>query len=151
MLNKIVALCLSANLVLAPVALADDDQPKFTHLEQGAEAPFAGTLFNPAATAQLIAESQFSMSECDLRVEYECSVVRAEYQLQLDILQARYDSLDERHTLLMNIKQEEIDTYRGMALEQPNRNNHWWMAGGVVAGIGLTLGVLFASQEIQER
>ena len=33
-------------------------------------------------------------------------------------------------------------------LEQPNKNNHWWMAGGVVAGIGLTLGTLFAASEI---
>ncbi len=150
MLNKVMAFCLSANLVFAPVAIADDEQPKFTHLEQGAAAPFAGTLFNPAATAQLIAEGQFNMSECDLRVEYECGIVYAERQLQLDILQARYDSLDERHTLLMDIKQAEIDTYREMAIQQPNKNNHWWLAGGVVTGIGLTLGVLFASQEIQE-
>ena len=149
MLNKILALCISANLALAPAAYADDEQPMFTHLDQGATAPFAGTLFNPAATARLIAESQFSMSECDLEVEYECGQVRAEYQLQLDILQARYDSLDERHTLLMDIKQTEINTYRDMAIEQPNKNNHWWLAGGVVTGIGLTLGVLFASQEIQ--
>ena len=149
MLNKIMTLCVSANLVFTPVAYADEEQPMFTNLEQGEEAPFAGTLFNPAATAQLIAESQFNMSECDLKVEYECGLVRADYQLQLNILQARYDSLDERHTLLMDIKQTEIDTYRSMAIDQPNRNNHWWLAGGVVAGIGLTLGVLFASQEIQ--
>ena len=50
----------------------------------------------------------------------------------------------------MDIKQQEIDTYRGMALERPNRNNHWWLAGGVVSGIGLTIGVLWATQEIQQ-
>jgi hypothetical protein len=69
-------------------------------------------------------------------------------QFQIDSLQISYDSLDERHNLLMEIKNDEIDTYRELALEQPNKNNHWWMAGGVVAGIGLTLGTLFAASEI---
>jgi len=149
MWNKFFALVLSTNLIFAPVAYADE-APQYTHLEEGESAPFAGTLFNPAATATLIAESQFSMSECDLRVEFEVDRVEARYQLQLDMLQASYDSLDERHDLLMGIKNEEIETYRAMALEQPNKNNHWWLAGGVVAGIGLTLGVLFATQEIQQ-
>ena len=149
MWSKIAAAVISANLVLAPVAYADE-APQYTHLEEGESAPFAGTLFNPTATATLIAESQFSMSECDLRVEFEINKVEARYQLELNMLQASYDSLDQRHNLLMDIKQQEIDTYRDMALDQPNKNNHWWLAGGVVAGIGLTLGVLFASQEIQQ-
>jgi hypothetical protein len=50
----------------------------------------------------------------------------------------------------MEIKNDEIDTYRELALEQPNKNNHWWMAGGVVAGIGLTLGTLYAASEIMK-
>jgi ElaB/YqjD/DUF883 family membrane-anchored ribosome-binding protein len=150
MLNKILSIVIVGNLILAPVAIADDSAPRFTQLEEGAPAPFAGTLFNPQATAQLIAESQFEMSECDLRIEFEVGKTQAECQLQLSILQASYDSLNQRHTELMTIKNDEIETYRAMALEQPNKNNHWWMAGGVVAGIGLTLGVLFATQEIRE-
>jgi len=148
MWNKIFTLIISTNLIAAPIAYADE-APQYTHVEEGDPAPFDGTLFNPAATATLIAESQFSMSECDLRVEFEINKTEARYQLQLDMLQVSYDSLTERHDLLMDIKQQEIDTYRDMALEQPNRNNHWWLAGGIVTGIGLTLGVLFASQEIQ--
>jgi len=136
-------------LILSNPVMADDSTPQFTNLEVGQSAPFAGTLFNPTATAQLIAESQFNMSSCDLRVEFEVGRTQAECQLQIDLLQASYDSLSERHVLLMDIKQQEIDTYREMALSQPNRHNHWWLAGGVVGGIGLTLGVLFASQEIQ--
>ena len=145
MLNKIMIIA----LILCAPAHADDT-PQYTHLDLGQEAPFAGTLFNPAATATLIAESQFNMSDCDLRVEYEVGRAEARYQLQLDLLQISYDSLNERHNLLMDIKNQEIETYRSMALEQPNKNNHWWLAGGVVAGVSLTLGVLFATQEIRE-
>ncbi len=150
MLSKILSIIIVGNLILTPAAIADDEVPKFTHLEQGEQAPFAGTLFNPQATAQLIAESQFEMSECDLRIEFEVERTQAECQLQISILQASYDSLNQRHTDLMEIKNEEIETYRLMALDRPNKNNHWWLAGGVVTGIGLTLGVLFATQEIRE-
>tara|TARA_R100001082_G_C4362280_1_gene159966 strand:+ start:489 stop:926 length:438 start_codon:yes stop_codon:yes gene_type:complete len=139
---------LTFTFLTASPAFAED--PQFTNLDTGDPAPFAGTLFNPAAVSELIVDSQFSMEECDLRVQFEKDRTAADYQLQLDILQASYDSLQERHSLLMDIKQQEIDTYRGMALERPNRNNHWWLAGGVVSGIGLTIGVLWATQEIQQ-
>jgi len=149
MLNKVFSLMISTSLIFAPVAFADE-APQYTHLEDGEEAPFAGTLFNPAATAQLITESQFSMDECDLRVEFEIQRTEARYQLQLDSLQASYDSLQERHTLIMDIKNQEIDTYRELALDRPNKNSQWWLTGGIVAGIGLTLGVLWTTQEIRE-
>ena len=122
----------------------------YTHLEEGEAAPFPGTLFNAAATAELITRHQYSLTECDLKVEYEVVRARAEMQLQLDTLQISYDSLDERHILLMDIKNNEIDTYREMALEQPNKNNHWWLAGGVIAGIGLSLGTFFAATNISQ-
>ena len=123
MWNKFLAIFLSFNLAVSTTAFAED--PQFTNLEIGDPAPFAGTLFNPAAVSELIVDSQFSMDECDLRIQFEKDRTAAEYQLQLDILQASYDGLQERHNLLMSIKQEEIDTYRGMALERPNKNNHW--------------------------
>lgn len=149
MLNKILILLVSTSLLCAPAALADET-PKYTHLEEGQSAPFSGTLFNPVATANLIAESQFNMDSCDLRVEFQVTKVKAQCQLQVDAIQISYDSLLERHKLLMDIKQKELETYRTMAIEQPNKHNHWWLAGGVVTGIGVTLGVLFASQEIQK-
>jgi hypothetical protein len=126
------------------------DAPRYTHLEEAEAAPFAGTLFNPSATAQLLADNQYSFEECDLRVEYEIARTTATMQFQIDSLQISYDSLDERHNLLMDIKNNEIDTYRELALQQPNKNNNWWLAGGVIVGIGLTLGTLNAASEIMK-
>jgi len=126
------------------------DTPRYTHLEEAEAAPFAGTLFKPSATAQLLADNQYSFEECDLRVEYEIARTTATMQFQIDSLQISYDSLDERHNLLMDIKNNEIDTYRELALQQPNKNNNWWLAGGVIVGIGLTLGTLNAASEIMK-
>ena len=141
---------LSFALFLCTPAYAQDteEEPMFTRLEQGETAPFPGTLFNPSATAQLITSHQYSPTECDLLVEYEVAKARSEMQLQLSVLQIGYDSLSEKHTLLMDIKNDEINTYREMSLKQPNKNNHWWLAGGAVAGIGLSLGVFYAAADI---
>jgi len=151
MLNKIIAQILCCTLLVYSPAYAQDnssDVPKYTHLELGEPAPFAGTLFNPVATAQLITEHQYSMSECDLRVEYELAKLEARYTLQIDSLNASANAQNERLNLLIEAKELEIDTYREMALEQPNKNNDWWLLGGTVAGIGLSLGVFFATNQI---
>tara|TARA_R110000737_G_scaffold325905_1_gene339414 strand:- start:695 stop:1153 length:459 start_codon:yes stop_codon:yes gene_type:complete len=150
MWNNIITQMLSFALVLCTPAYAQDaeEEPMFTSLEQGETAPFTGTLFNPSATAQLITSHQYSLTECDLLVEYEVAKARSEMQLQLSVLQIGYDSLSEKHTLLMDIKNDEINTYREMSLTQPNKNNHWWLAGGAVAGIGLSLGVFYAAADI---
>jgi len=149
MKNRFISQILTITMLSASPAFAQDT-PRSTHLEEAEAAPFAGTLFNPSATAQLLADNQYSFEECDLRVEYEIARTTATMQFQIDSLQISYDSLDERHNLLMDIKNNEIDTYRELALQQPNKNNNWWLAGGVIVGIGLTLGTLNAASEIMK-
>jgi hypothetical protein len=149
MKNRFISQILTITMLSASPAFAQD-APRYTHLEEAEAAPFAGTLFNPSATAQLLADNQYSFEECDLRVEYEIARTTATMQFQIDSLQISYDSLDERHNLLMDIKNNEIDTYRELALQQPNKNNNWWLAGGVIVGIGLTLGTLNAASEIMK-
>ena len=151
MSNRLTAQILSFTLLFPATIFAQEtEDPKFTNLKQGECAPFDGTLFNPPATAQLITENRYAMTECDLRVEYKIKKTQAEMNLQLDTLQISYESLSEKHNLLMDIKNSEIDIYREMALNQPNKNNHWWLAGGVVVGIGLSLGTFYAATEISK-
>ena len=151
MKNKIIAQILAFALIFpAPIFAQDLEEAKYTHLDAGETAPFAGTLFNPPALAELLSEKTLSDEECDLEVEYQVSRARTEMQLKIDSLQISYDALEEKHQLLMDIKNNEINTYREMALDQPNKNNQWWLVGGVVVGIGLSLGTFYAVTEINE-
>ena len=134
----------------APIFAQDTEEGKYTHLAAGETAPFAGVLFNPTALAELLSDKTYSDEECDLEIEYQVSRARSEMQLQLDSLQISYDALEEKHQLLMEIKNSEINTYREMALDQPNKNNQWWLVGGVVVGIGLSLGTFYATTNITQ-
>jgi len=152
MLNKFLAQILTFSLVFSTPVFAQDSEeaPKYTHLSQGETAPFAGTLFNPSATARLIAEHQFSMSDCDLRVEYELAKLDAKYQLQIDSLKIGYNAQNDRLSSLLEIKEEEAETYRTMALKQPNKNSHWWAISGFVVGTAASIGIFYAATEIAQ-
>ena len=144
MLNKLALLLL---LSFSTTAHADE-QPKFTILEKSQPAPFAGTLFNPPATAKLLACNEFSLSECDLKVQFELDKLRTKCDLDLKTLQIGYDSLETRHQLMMQIKDDEIERLTAIATNQPNKHNHWWLAGGFVAGTLASIAIFYASTEI---
>ena len=129
---------------------AQEEEPQFTQLEIGDTAPFAGTLFNPTATAQLIAEREFRLTDCDLRVNYEINMLTAKRDLEYNLLQVRYDSLEERSTALSNLRDQEIADLQEVIRKHPNRNSHWFFAGGFVIGVAASIGIFFAAREINQ-
>ena len=146
--NKIIATIL---LVTFPVISFANDVPKIKPMNKGEVAPFAGVLFNPAAVAQTIAEKEYNAQQCRLRIEHleqkekaKCDLLVATTKVEIDFLQKKYDSI-------MKIKDEEINRFQKLALEKPNKNSHWWFAGGTVAGIITSIVIFYAAVEIKEN
>ena len=131
-------------LLLLSSALAQDAQ--YTQLEAGEQAPFAGYLFNETATAELIVEKQFIMTECDLRTEFEISKVRAEYDLQITLAEIQATAEQEKLNFLLTETQNELDSYR--TARKPN--THLWFAGGMTAGIVTSVAIFYAATEISK-
>ena len=95
MLSRVLVLVVIFSLFPAELfAQEAEEEPQFTQLQEGEPAPFAGTLFNPTATAQLIADREFRLTDCDLRVNYEINLLTARRDLEYNLLQVRYDSID---------------------------------------------------------
>ena len=90
MLNRILALFLFSS-----TALADDG--KFTLLAEEQPAPFAGVLFDPIATANIMTEKDGWKSLCDIEVEYQLDVAGTEFELERKNFNIRYDALDEEY------------------------------------------------------
>ena len=145
--NKIIAILL---LITFPVVAFADDIPKIKPMNKGEIAPFTGVLFNPTAVAQTIAEKEYNAQQCRLRTEYleqkekvKCDLIVSITKVEIDFLQKKYDSI-------MKIKDEEVNRLQKLALERPNKNSHWWFAGGIAAGIITSIAIFYAAVEIRE-
>ena len=148
LLNKIIAIIL---LVTFPTLAFADDTPKIKPMNQGETAPFAGVLFNSAAVAQSIAEREYNAEQCRLRIGHieqkekiKCDLLVTTVKVEIDFLQKKYDSI-------LKIKDEEANRLQKFALERPNKNSHWWFAGGIVAGIVTSIAIFYATIEIREN
>ena len=122
--------------------------PKVITLAKNQKAPFAGTLLNPAAVAHTIAEKESVANQCALAKQYVEEREAAKCDLLVKTAETRIESVRLERDSIMGIKDEEIERLRKMALDRPNRHNHWWFAGGVVAGIVTSITIFFASVEV---
>ena len=137
-------------LVFQPFALAQEEEPVITDIRVGQSAPFTGTLLNPAAVAQMLAEQEAQQTECELRIQYAEDRQQQLCSLSLDSTVASLEALQERYNSIMEIKDGEIERLTEIALEADNGDySHWWFASGIVIGVATTIGIAFAINEIE--
>lgn len=149
---KLIAIVLSCSLLFPPVIFADTPipEPEIYSISKGEPAPFAGTLFNPTATAEVLEGKRLCSDECQLRLDFAVKKEQKKYQMLLDTLQAGYDGLEKKYNTITQIKDKEIDRLTKTAFGQVKPDySHWWFAGGVVMGIGLTIAIVYAVKNIE--
>ena len=98
---------------------------KFTFLKKGNIAPFDGTLFDPVATAKILAEKEMAEKGCLLKSELGIE--------------------KKKNNLIINAQQEEIEALRNLA---KGSDNTFWVAIGFVAGAVTSIAIFFAAVEI---
>ena len=135
-------------ILLYPAIANAQDAPKVVTLQKGQQAPFAGSLLNPSAVAHAIAEKENIASQCKLSEQYVEKKEKAKCDLLVNTADARLSALHSGHNSIMEIKNEEIERLNKIALERPNRYNHWWFGGGVVVGIVTSIAIFYASVEV---
>ena len=123
-------------------------QPKIVGIQKGEAAPFSGVLLNSMAAANLFAEKDYSVVECDLKIEFAVKKELARINLILETTKVSMESMDKRYSSIIQIKDKEIERLSAIASEASNDHSAWWAAGGVLVGIGLTLAVVYAVKEI---
>tara|TARA_Y100000592_G_C5390510_1_gene278007 strand:+ start:312 stop:749 length:438 start_codon:yes stop_codon:yes gene_type:complete len=145
MLNKILP---SIVLLLLP-SLAFAGNGRFTYLEPGMPAPFKGTLFDDSATAHLLTLPEYYELQCDLELEYQLGLQEEKFNFQLNDLNAQVKFLETERTTIVN----QYNTRIELLEEQVKRNNRndrpWYIAAGVAIGVGLTIGIMKASEAAQ--
>jgi hypothetical protein len=111
-----------------------EDPGRFSTLAINEPAPFEGVLFDPLATARILAQAELFRSECDLEIEYNLDLQATEFHLERQELNLRLGALTNEYTLLTTQKDLEIAQLQKTIRTQSPRNNWIWAAGGVILG-----------------
>ena len=119
-------------------------------LQEGEPAPFDGKLFNYEAVSELIVNRETAEEECELETQYQLDLQAAQHQLEIDRFQIQYDGLQERYDAMNLLKDDEITRLQDLIGKHPNRRNVWMFAGGVVAGIGTSIAIMYATAELTD-
>jgi len=127
------------------------DQPIVMELKKDQKAPYDGVFLNAIAAAQMLTDKKYTAEECGIEIDYELSKEKARCNLSLESLQASLDSAESKYISLLDIKDQEIDRLQKMVEDSPSDYYVWWLTGGVLAGIALTVGVFAIAVEIKNN
>ena len=118
---------------------------KFTFIQEGETAPFTGTVFNPEATARLLANNKFLKEEYDLKLGFELGKQETQYKLKISQLNITIDTEREKCETTLNLKNTEIEQLKKIIAKKPGKNSLiWGVVGGFVLGAGATVGISYA-------
>ena len=131
--------------VLPSVVFAEDAVPKVATLKMGDVAPFDGTLFSTEAAAKLLVDLENQSKKCDIEKGKAADLLRGQMQLTIDNKAAEFDALKFKHDGILKIKNDQINFLQDK-LEPPSwyDSGEFWVAIGVVMGIGLTVAAGYA-------
>ena len=132
------------SLVLFLCGTAHAEQPQFTFLDENQTAPFAGTLFNPAATAELIVLPEHLRAEFDIELKYELDLQAADFNLQLENSSIRYDSLKEEYRVTVESLQQQNTALEEALKQRSPTNRGLWFAAGAATGVVIVTGIAYA-------
>jgi len=138
---------LSIILVILFAFPAWAQQGVITEIQKGSPAPFTGVLMDPAAAAKVLTDQKYTAEECRIEMDREQELLKAKLELDLKITNAKLAGSQERLAQILQIKNEEIGRLQQLALDRPNDYTLWWLTGGVVGGIVLTVSIFVVAME----
>ena len=120
-----------------------------TEIQKGQQAPFTGVLMDAKAAAKVLTEQKYTEEEFKLELGKELKLLQAKLDLDLKIANTKLIGCQERSTQILKIKDEEIQRLQELALDSPNDYSIWWLTGGVVGGIALSVAIFAVAVEIK--
>ena len=118
---------------------------KFTLLNKGDSAPFKGTLFDPVATAKIIADKKYQQEKCKVELDYEKAMMKAGCDRDTKYLKYELEIERNKHKLIYGAQQEEIETLRKLA---KGSNTTLWASIGFFLGAATSIAIFYAATEI---
>ena len=97
--------------------------------------------YSTDANAILISAPSREREKCELSRSQALELQKIRNQFQVDSLKIELETLLDKHTRLIQIKEKEIESLTAAALKRPNDYSHWWATGGFVAGVATVVSI----------
>ncbi len=124
---------------------AEASDGKFTFIQQGRQAPFTGTLFDPTATAKIMANRKFLKEEYELKLGFELQKQQKQFDLDLSQLNITLNTEREGFQKTLEVKNKEIEQLNRIIAKKPGTNALMWgVIGGFAVGVATTVGITYA-------
>ena len=153
---KLLSVILCFSLIFLPMVVKAEEvklNGQVTSLKLGQKAPYAGILLDPTAASKMFVDQKYAKLEIELSLRKEFARQLADKRLAFDLLKVEHDSLKKIHQETLKIRDQQINAL-DIALKKElgkNDNSEWWLAGGVVIGIVLSIAVFYASVEVVKK
>ena len=132
-------------LLLLSVSPSQASDSQFSFIQKGNAAPFTGTLFNPNATAELLANSKFLKEEYNLKLGFELQKQENQFSLYMEQIDITLNTERERFETTLTLKNTEIEQLNKIIAKKPGSNALLWgIIGGFAVGVATTVGITYA-------
>ena len=132
-------------LLLLSVSPSQASDSQFSLIQKGNVALFTGTLFNPNATAELLANSKFLKEEYNLKLGFELQKQENQFSLYMEQIDITLNTERERFETTLALKNTEIEQLNKIIAKKPGSNALMWgIIGGFAVGVATTVGITYA-------
>jgi len=126
-------------------------QGKVAAIKKGQTAPFDGILMDKEAEATTTAKRESAVKICEIEKDYETKKIKSECEFNKRLLMIEKEADQKKYNSLMALKNAEIKRLED-SLKKTDKTDYtrWWFAGGILAGIGLSVGIFKIAVEIRQ-
>ena len=114
-------------------------------INKGDAAPFSGIIMDSDTAAKVIAEREYEIKKCEIKIEHEKKKKDSLCDLKTQILDAKLDAEKEKNKAITEIKTEEIERLSEALKNSSADYSEWWFVGGFFAGIAASVAVFYAA------
>ena len=123
-------------------------EEKYTELQQGEPAPYAGILLTKEAIAKIYAGQESEIAKLKIDHEYQLNTLKLSEK-------TKYDLLDKRYKLDVKMYQAMIenrdDAIKKLPAYSQGYKADWSMIGGFILGSVITVGIVYSVDKIQTQ
>jgi hypothetical protein len=112
--------------------------PDYTHLKEGARAPFSGVLLTNESLAEIIAKHEREVRQCKIDADFSFKEFEAKKNLEYQILKTRYDSESKTHLQMISERDAQIEKDKKKDVIQ-----RWGLYGSFLLGVSAAIGTTY--------